>query len=193
LENSEEYSFTINLFGKVFYETNLSELKKQRVIWKVFGVDYEAEKAKQQEIWDTFKAKGLEKNSPFIKQCRLMEKKLLRALIPPSKRHEYEQLKRAIYSHLRHRPDFKKRIDRALIEQAARLFADWLYIEEIMSLGPKEEVRKYADALVKIHSMLISVLEELHVTPKMRRKIVEDIQSDDQIMEKLKQLIGVKK
>lgn len=51
---------------------------------------------------------------------------------------------------------------------------------------------KYADALVKIHSMLIATFDELEVTPKMRSKIVQEIVQDDEITAKLKNLMGVK-
>ena len=74
---------------------------------------------------------------------------------------------------------------------AARLFADWLYIEELLSSEEgKAALWKYADALVKIHSMLIATLDELGVTPKMRSKLTQEIAHDDEITAKLKNLIG---
>ena len=33
------------------------ELRKQRAVWLAFGVDYEAEKAKQEAIWKEFQKK----------------------------------------------------------------------------------------------------------------------------------------
>jgi hypothetical protein len=45
----------------------------------------------------------------------------------------YESLKGAIYQHLSARREFQRGIDSTLIELAARLFADWLYIEEMFS------------------------------------------------------------
>jgi hypothetical protein len=50
---------------------------------------------------------------------------------------------------------------------------------------------KYADALAKIHSMLVSILEELEITPKMRGKIFQEIIRDDEITAKVKNIIGV--
>jgi len=57
----------------------------------------------------------------------------------------------------------------SLIEVAARLYADWLYIEELLSSDDgKSAVWKYADALLKVHRSLMETLDELKVTPKMR-------------------------
>ena len=113
--------------------------------------------------------------------------------IASRKQREYEELKRAIFKHLGARPTFVRSIDFSLIEQVARLFADWLYIEELLSSEEgKTAIWKYADALAKIHSMLISTFDELEVTPKMRGKIVQEIVQDDEITAKLKSLMGVK-
>jgi len=107
------------------------------------------------------------------------------------KQREYEELKRAIFKHLGQRPNFVRGIDASLIEQAARLFADWLYIEELLSSEDgKTAIWKYADALAKINSMLIAILDQLEVTPKMRSKIAQEIAQDDEITAKLKNLIG---
>jgi hypothetical protein len=92
----------------------------------------------------------------------------VRRRITIRQRGDYEELKRSIFRHLGARPSFVRCIDSSLIEQAARLFADWLYIEELLSSeGEKVAIWRYADALAKIHSMLISVFEELEITPKM--------------------------
>jgi len=53
------------------------ELVKQRAVWKTFGVDYEAEKAKQQEIWNQLQRKR-EKGKSHLQQRYL--RKFLRAL-----------------------------------------------------------------------------------------------------------------
>ena len=104
---------------------------------------------------------------------------------------EYDELKRAIFKHLGARKTFVRDIDVTLIEQAARLYADWLYVEELLSSDEgKTLIWKYADALAKIHSMLVSILEELEITPKMRGKIFEEIVHDDDITLKLKKLVG---
>jgi hypothetical protein len=104
---------------------------------------------------------------------------------------EYKELRRAIFRHLGARPTFAINIDSPLIEQAARLFADWLYIEELLSSEEgKAAIWRYADALAKIHSMLISTFDELEITPKVRSKIFKDIVQDDDITRKLKNLIG---
>jgi hypothetical protein len=106
---------------------------------------------------------------------------------------EYKALRRAIFQHLSARPTFVHHIDSPLIEQAARLFADWLYIEELLSSEEgKSEIWRFADALAKIHSMLISTLNELEITPKMRSKIFQDLRQDDEITLKLKNLMGSK-
>jgi hypothetical protein len=70
----------------------------------------------------------------------------------------------------------------------ARLFADWLYVEELLTKEEKNDVWKYADALAKIHNMLLRALEELKVTPKMRAKLAQDLVASDEITEKLKKL-----
>jgi hypothetical protein len=106
---------------------------------------------------------------------------------------QYESLKGAIYQHISKRNEFQKAIDSTLIELAARLYADWLYVEEILSTEQgKSAVWRYACALTNIHNMLIATLDELQVTPKMRGKIAQEIVEDDQITAKLKQLTGVK-
>ena len=104
---------------------------------------------------------------------------------------QYRSLKKAVYERLRSRPSFQQGVDSALIELAARLFADWLLVEEALSSQEaKNAVWKHADALAKIHSMLLATLEELHVTPKMREKITQEIVQDDQVTTKLKKLMG---
>lgn len=104
-------------------------------------------------------------------------------------RHEYERLRAAIYERLRHRPDFDRVVDSALIDLAARLFADWLCIEGILSSPEgRSAVWKYADGLTKIHCMLISVLEELRVTPKTRQNIAQDLVENDDITKRLQKL-----
>jgi hypothetical protein len=106
-------------------------------------------------------------------------------------RGQYEELKRAIFRHLGKRPTFERNLDAPLVEQAARLFADWLYIEELLSSDEnKLNVCKFADALAKIHCMLISTFDELQLTPKMRGKIFKEIVHDDDITLKLKKLMG---
>jgi hypothetical protein len=111
--------------------------------------------------------------------------------IAHKQRGEYEELRRSIFRHLGSRPTFVRNIDAPLIEQAARLFADWLYIEELLSSDEnKANVCKYADALAKIHCMLISTFDELQLTPKMRGKIFKEIVHDDDITLKLKKLVG---
>jgi hypothetical protein len=165
------------LFRKI---TAKSELRKQKQIWRVFGVNYEAEKKKQEEIW---------------RSLPQTEKKVAnhhRVMIPVNKKNEYFALKQAIYEHLRHRPDFQKGVDATLIEQAARLYADWLYVEEIMSLCQKDDIRKYSMALQQIHDMLLNTFNVLNIAPNMRKKIANDLQNNDEISEKLKKLIGAK-
>ena len=105
--------------------------------------------------------------------------------------HEYDDLKRAIFHHLGARKTFVRGIDTSLIEQAARLYADWLYVEELLSSDDgKTLIWKYADALAKIHSMLVSIFDELEISPKMRGKIFQEIIRDDEITAKVKALIG---
>jgi len=103
-------------------------------------------------------------------------------------RREYERLRGSIYEYLRHRPDFEGAVDSSLVELTARLFADWLYVEELLTKEAKSDVWKYADSLAKIHNMLLRVLEELKVTPKMRVKLAQDLVESDEITEKLKKL-----
>jgi hypothetical protein len=106
-------------------------------------------------------------------------------------RRQYDSLKGAIYQHLSKRNEFQRAIDSTLIELAARLFADWLYIEELLSSEEgKAAIWKYADTLVKVHNMLIATLDALGVTPKTRSKIAQEIAQDDEITTKLKDLIG---
>jgi hypothetical protein len=104
-------------------------------------------------------------------------------------RREYERLRGSIYEYLRHRVDFVGAVDSPLVELAARLFANWMYVEESLTKEGKTAVWKYADALAKIHSMLLTVLEELKVTPKMRAKLAQDLVESDDITAKLKKLV----
>lgn len=53
------------------------ELETQRAVWKLFGVDYEQEKAKQQEIWNQLQLKR-EKSNSLLQRRYLL--KFLRAL-----------------------------------------------------------------------------------------------------------------
>jgi hypothetical protein len=104
---------------------------------------------------------------------------------------EYESLKGAIYQHLSKRNEFQRAIDSILIEQASRLFADWLYLEELLSSEEgKPAVWRYTDALIKIHSMLIDTFDQLQISPKSRSKIAKEILHDDEITTKLKILMG---
>jgi hypothetical protein len=110
--------------------------------------------------------------------------------VAEKKQREYEALKRAIYAYLRCRNDFCREVDSALIEQTARLYADWLYVEELLGKEEgKAQIWKYADALAKIHSMLMVVLDELKLTPKVREKIAQDLVESDDIMPRLKKLV----
>lgn len=133
------------------------------------------------------------KNSDTKMRRRYHLPPLVERRIADRKRREYEELKRAIFKHLGARPTFVHNIDASFIEQAARLFADWLYIEELLSSDEgKTAIWKYADALAKIHCMLISTFDELEITPKMRTKIFKEIVQDDEITAKLKNLMGSK-
>jgi hypothetical protein len=108
-------------------------------------------------------------------------------------RKQYESLRGAIYQHISCRKEFQKAVDSTLIELAARLYADWLYVEEILSTEQgKTAVWRYACALTSIHNMLIATLDELQVTPKMRGKIAQEIVQDNEITAKLKSLMGVR-
>jgi hypothetical protein len=172
------------LFRKI---TAKSELRKQKQIWRVFGVNYEAEKKKQEEIWQSLPHTP----PPPPNSWRLMEKTILKVLIPPEFQREYEEFKRCVYNHLKHRPDFQK-FDVKLVERLARIWALWLLFEKRLSLGPAEESARLADGFFKIDSMLSKALDDLNVTPKMRRKVAEDMEGDSEMSEKLKKLIGAK-
>jgi uncharacterized protein YihD (DUF1040 family) len=54
----EGQSKIINLLSGYF---GRYELRKQKAVWLSFGVDYEAEKAKQEAIWQQFQAKTAQK------------------------------------------------------------------------------------------------------------------------------------
>ena len=111
-------------------------------------------------------------------------------LISPNLQREYERLKYSISQFLRNRTDFQKTVDTSLIDLAAKLFADWLYLEEILSSEKsKDQIWKYADGLAKIHHMLMSVLDELKITPKSRQKIAKELAEVDEVSIRLKKLI----
>lgn len=108
-------------------------------------------------------------------------------------KHEYESLKYAIFERLRHRPGFDRSVDLPLIDATARLFADWLYIEGILSSPEgKNAIWKYADSLAKIHCMLITMLEELQITPKTRQSLAQELVESDDITKRLQKLVGSK-
>ena len=54
----EEESTIINLLSGYF---GRYELQKQKAVWHCFGMDYEAEKAKQEAIWQQFQEKRQKK------------------------------------------------------------------------------------------------------------------------------------
>jgi len=54
----QQKSVIINLLSGYF---GSYELKKQKAVWRCFGVDYEAEKAKQEAIWQQFQEKRRKK------------------------------------------------------------------------------------------------------------------------------------
>ncbi len=172
-----------------------NELQKQKAIWRVFGVDYEKEKEKQKLIWENMKAKQpsrVESPPGYIFKRKLMLKRFQKVLVPAEFEREYRDFKNAVYRHLRHRPDFAKRIDRRLIERLARIWTLWLLYEKRLSIGPPEELARLTDGFYKIDAMLSRALEELHLTPSLRRKITADLQEDDEITKKLKELLKVK-
>jgi hypothetical protein len=71
---------------------------------------------------------------------------------------EYERLRGSIYEYLRHRVDFVGAVGSPLVKLAARLFANWLYVEKLLTNEGKTAVWKYADALARIHSMLLTAI-----------------------------------
>jgi len=60
-------SSVINLLAKALRHR---ELETQKAVWKTFGVDYEAEKAKQEEIWRTLKEKQRKKSENRMLKTR---------------------------------------------------------------------------------------------------------------------------
>lgn len=182
----------------------LTETAKQREIWKVFNQKREIkrkavvkegrrqfnnclnlnDKNKQAEINNRLK------NIKVLKDPRPRRFDACHPLIPVDKKVYYGRLKSAILKYLTHRTDFKD-FDRALIEQAARLYADWLYCEELLSADAEpQNVARFADALGKIHMQLITCFNELHLTPAMRRKIADDLEQDDEITKRIKELLA---
>jgi hypothetical protein len=113
-----------------------------------------------------------------------------RKRVSQNKQREYERLRGSIYRHLSSRHDFQKTLDSSLIDLSARLLADWLYVEEILSSQEgRSAIWRYADALAKIHSMLLAVFDQLKVTPKTREKIAQGLVESDEVTEKIKKLL----
>jgi hypothetical protein len=60
--------------------------------------------------------------------------------------------------YLHHCVDFVGAIDSPLVESTAKLFANWLYVEKLLTNEDKATVWKYADALARIHNMLLTAI-----------------------------------
>jgi hypothetical protein len=87
-------------------------------------------------------------------------------------------MKNAIIDRLRHRQDFIG-TDLIYVEMIARLHADWLFVEELMSSAPKEKVGEYASALKRLNKMLNRNMDSLGISYTMRRKIGDELRGDD--------------
>ncbi len=82
---------------------------------------------------------------------------------------EYERLRGSVYEYLHHRADFVGAVDSPPVELTARLFANWLCVEKLLTNEGKTAVWKYADALARIHSMLLTaILQVLTRRPFLR-------------------------
>lgn len=71
------------------------ELRKQKAVWLSFGIDYEAEKAKQEAIWQQFQAKTAQKNrGGYLFESKYVQRILeaLESIDPQEKRLEALQL-----------------------------------------------------------------------------------------------------
>jgi len=105
-------------------------------------------------------------------------------MIPESYRHEYSTLRKLVRKHLEKKSEYLEGVDDAAIERFARLWADWLYIEEIMSKCDRAEISKYVHAFALIDSMLDDALNSLALSPylrkKLRRELEEELKEDDE-------------
>jgi len=108
----------------------------------------------------------------------------LHFMIPESYRLEYTTLKKLVRKHLEKKSEYLEGVDDTAIERFARLWADWLYVEEVMSKCDPAEISKYAHAFALIDHMLDEALNSLALSPylrrKLRRELEEELKEDDE-------------
>jgi hypothetical protein len=83
---------------------------------------------------------------------------------------DYERMKNAIIDRLKHRQDFVE-MDLMAVERIARLYADWLWIEESMSSDPLK-LWGHSKLLNLLDAMLNRNMAGLGITPTKRREIL---------------------
>jgi len=105
-------------------------------------------------------------------------------LIPASHQDDYVKLKRLVFQHVKKRGEYLAGVDDTAIERFSRLWADWLYAEEIMSKCDPTEISKYAHAFALIDHMLDESLNSLALSPYLRKKLrgelEEELKEDDE-------------
>jgi hypothetical protein len=100
-------------------------------------------------------------------------------LVCKSKLEDYERMKNAIIDRLKHREDFVE-MDLMAVERIARLHADWLWIEEMVS-GSEEKLWRYSKLLNFFDTMLNRNMEGLGITPAKRGEILDKPKGEDLI------------
>ena len=114
----------------------------------------------------------------------------LEPLVPPRLILAYEDLKENILKRLRIRHDFLKEVDEALVDQLARLYTHWLYLEALLSGEACVKDRfMLTQAFKTIDLMINEKLEQLAMTPALRRRMAEDLKEDDEVAKRLRKLV----
>jgi len=101
-------------------------------------------------------------------------------------REEYKACKEHILERLRKRPDFDD-VDLVTIEQVAILYADWRWIENLITENP-DDARRHTSALRDIHDMLNQSLDRLGLSYVVRRKIGLEVLNDSELSQLIKKL-----
>ena len=110
----------------------------------------------------------------------------------------YKKYRKTVLDHIKNRREKHnfEPTDEITVDLLARNLADYLYLEEYATQTP-ENLSRNTDALNKLNTIILHLLDELILTPKGRRRIWEDLKeelkSNAQVKEALEKLMGTPK
>ncbi len=110
----------------------------------------------------------------------------------------YQNYRKIVLDHIKNRREKHnfESTDEITVDLLARYLADYLYLEEFATTAP-ENLSRNADALNKLTTIILHLLDELILTPRGRRRIWEELKEEmktnDQVKEALEKLMGTPK